>query len=195
MSPATTPRESLSHQLVETRFRKLYADHGREILAYALRRVDDPEDAADVLAETFLVAWRRSADIPPGAEARLWLYGVARRTLANRRRGELRRARLNERLRAELVDAIGEWAPPDDGSGEAIAALGRLDPRDRELLRLTVWEELSPRQAATVLGLSAVAARSRLHRARRRLRRELERSGDDPQRQGPPNPRSDDEAE
>ncbi|MDX6610604.1 MAG: Sigma-70, region 4 [Solirubrobacterales bacterium] len=45
-----------------------------------------------------------------------------------------------------------------------IAALDRLDPRDRELLRLTAWEELSPRQAATVLGLSAVAARSRLHR-------------------------------
>lgn len=184
MSPVTTPSESLSRQLAEARFRKLYADHGREILTYALRRVEDPEDAADVLAETFLVAWRRSADIPAGPQARLWLYGVARRTLANQRRGELRRARLNERLRTELVDAINDWAPPDDGAGEAIAALGRLDPRDRELLRLTAWEELSPRQAATVLGLSPVAARSRLHRARRRLRRELENSGTDLQRQG-----------
>lgn len=194
VSPVTTPRESLSRQLAETRFRKLYADHGREVLAFALRRVDNPEDAADVLAETFLVAWRRSADVPVGPEARLWLYGVARRTIANQRRGELRRARLNERLRAELVDAIGEWAPPDDDSGEAIEALGRLDPRDRELLRLTAWEGLGPGQAATVLGLSAVAARSRLHRARRRLRRELERSGAEPRRQGSPNPRSDDEA-
>lgn len=194
MSPVTTPGESLSRQFAEARFRKLYADHGREILAYALRRVGDPEDAADVLAETFLVAWRRSADIPVGPEARLWLYGVARRTLANHRRGELRRARLNERLRAELADAISDWTPPEDGAGEAIAALGRLDPRDRELLRLTAWEELSPRQAATVLGLSAVAARSRLHRARRRLRRELENCGTDPQRQGTSNPRRDDEA-
>jgi RNA polymerase sigma-70 factor (ECF subfamily) len=194
VSRVTTPRESLSRQLAEARFRKLYADHGREILAYALRRVHDPEDAADVLAETFLVAWRRSADIPAGPQARLWLYGVARRTLANHRRGELRRTRLNERLRAELDDAISDWAPPDDGAGEALAALGRLDPRDRELLRLTAWEELSPRQAATVLGLSAVAARSRLHRARRRLRRELENSGPDLQRQGTSNPRREDEA-
>ena len=194
MSPVTTPGESLSRQLAEARFRKLYADHGREILAYALRRVDDPEDAADVLAETFLVAWRRSADIPAGPQARLWLYGVARRTLANHRRGERRRARLNERLRAELVDAIGDWAS-DDGAAGAIAALGRLDPRDRELLRLTAWEELSPRQAAAVLGLSPVAARSRLHRARRRLRRELESSGTNLPRQGTSNPRRDDEAE
>ena len=195
MSSATTPTESLSRQFAEARFRKLYADHGREILAYALRRVGDPEDAADVLAETFLVAWRRSTDVPAGQEARLWLYGVARRTLANHRRGELRRARLNERLRAELVDAIGDWTPSGDGAGEVVAALGRLDPRDRELLRLTAWEELSPSQAAVVLGLSAVAARSRLHRARRRLRRELERSGSDPQREGTSNPRRDDEAE
>jgi RNA polymerase sigma-70 factor (ECF subfamily) len=184
VSPVTTPGESLSRQFAEARFRKLYADHGRAILTYALRRVGDPEDAADVLAETFLVAWRRSADIPAGPQARLWLYGVARRTLANHRRSELRRARLNERLRAELVDAISDWTPPDDGADEVVAALGRLDPRDRELLRLTAWEELSPGQAAAVLGLSAVAARSRLHRARRRLRRELENSDADLQREG-----------
>lgn len=195
MSPVTTASESLSQRLAETRFRKLYADHGREILAYALRRVGDPEDAADVLAETFLVAWRRSAEVPAGPEARLWLYGVARRTLANQRRGELRRARLNERLRAELVDAVGEWPPSGESAGETVAALDRLDPGDRELLRLTAWEELSPSQLATVLGVSAVAARSRLHRARRRLRRELENPGDRPREQETSNQRSDDEAE
>ena len=66
-------------------------EHGRDVLAYALRRAAGPEDAADVVAETFLIAWRRLSDIPAGAEARLWLYGVARHTLANQRRGERRR--------------------------------------------------------------------------------------------------------
>jgi RNA polymerase sigma-70 factor (ECF subfamily) len=69
------------------RFRRLFDDAERDLLAYALRRVDRPEDAADVVAETFLVAWRRLDDVPPGAQARLWLYGVARRQLANQRRG------------------------------------------------------------------------------------------------------------
>ena len=85
------------------RFRRLFGDHERELLAYALRRVDRPEDAADVVAETFLVAWRRMDRVPAGDEARLWLYGVARRQLANQRRGQLRRSRLADRLRSELA--------------------------------------------------------------------------------------------
>src|SRR3954447_15329981 len=86
------------------RFTRLFADTEREILAYALRRVDRPEDAADVVAETFLVAWRRLDDLPSGDGARLWLYGVARRQLANQRRGRLRRSRLANRLRDALAD-------------------------------------------------------------------------------------------
>ena len=62
-----------------SRFEALYATEGRRVLAYALRRTAQPADAADVLAEVFLVAWRRLDDVPAGAEARLWLYGVARR--------------------------------------------------------------------------------------------------------------------
>ena len=58
-------------------FEALYAAEGRRVLAYALRRTAQPADAADVLAEVFLVAWRRLDDVPAGAEARLWLYGVA----------------------------------------------------------------------------------------------------------------------
>ena len=69
------------------------------MLAYVLRRVERAEDAGDVVAETFLVAWRRMDKVPAGDEARLWLYGVARRQLANQRRGELRRSRLADRLR------------------------------------------------------------------------------------------------
>jgi RNA polymerase sigma factor (sigma-70 family) len=171
VEPIDATRDQLSDRLAEARFRHLYAEHGREILAYALRRVSDPEDAADVLAETFLVAWRRAEDVPPGEQARLWLYGVARRALANQRRGERRRERLGERLRADLAPALAD--PPELPGPDALAALGRLGPDDRELLRLSAWEELSPAELAKVLGISAVAARSRLHRARRRLRRAL----------------------
>ena len=94
------------------RFRRLFDDAERDLLAYALRRVDRPEDAADVVAETFLVAWRRLDDVPPGEQARLWLYGVARRQLANQRRGQLRRSQLADRLRAELPAAMATTAAP-----------------------------------------------------------------------------------
>jgi RNA polymerase sigma-70 factor (ECF subfamily) len=148
---------------------RLYAAHGRDVLAYALRRAPSAEDAADVVADTFLVTWRRLTEVPPEPEARLWLYGVARHTLANQRRGEKRQTRLAERLRAETRTALSH--PPRSEHGDAIlAALATLAADDRELLLLIGWEELSPAQAAKVLEISAVAARGRLHRARRRLR-------------------------
>lgn len=174
VEPIDATRGQLSERLAEASFRRLYTEHGREILAYALRRAGDPEDAADVVAETFLVAWRRLEDVPPDPQARLWLYGVARRALANQRRGERRRERLGELLCAELTPALAE---PPETEPDVLAALERLGPEDREVLRLSAWEELSPSEAATVLGISAVAARSRLHRARRRLRRALEGGG------------------
>lgn len=174
MLTATAPNQALSHQLAEVRFRKLYADHRGEILAYALRRVTDPEDAADVLAETFLVAWRRLDDLPPGVEARFWLIGVARRTLANQSRADNRRSKLVERLRSEFAVDLGRLPVESADGGEVLAALAVLDPADQELLRLSAWEALSPSEAARVLDISSVAARSRLHRARRRLRQALE---------------------
>jgi RNA polymerase sigma-70 factor (ECF subfamily) len=164
----------------ETRFRRLFDDAERDLLAYALRRVERPEDAADVVAETFLVAWRRLPDVPAGSEARLWLYGVARRQLANQRRGHLRRSQLVDRLRGELPAAMaaagcGGAATDDDGAARVRAALARLTEEDRELLTLSAWEGLSPGELATALELPAVTLRSRLHRARKRLRVELDR--------------------
>ena len=160
----------------EGRFRRLYADHGRAVLAYAVRRSSDPADAADVVAETFLVAWRRLTDIPPGDQALLWLYGVARRTLANHRRAERRRVRLAERLRRELpVELAVELAAAavTPSGGGVMAALGMLAEADREVLMLAAWEQLEPAEIATVLGITRTAARSRLHRARARLREQL----------------------
>ena len=165
----------------QTRFRRLFDEAERDLLAYALRRVQRPEDAADVVAETFLVAWRRLDDVPAGAEARLWLYGVARRQLANQRRGQLRRSQLADRLRDELPAAIATAAAAaSDAEDERVIAvrraLCRLDDADRELLALSSWEGLSPGEIAVVLGLPAVTLRSRLHRARKRLRAELSRT-------------------
>lgn len=154
------------------RFEALYASCHRALVGYVLRRVAVPENGADVIAETFLVAWRRLDEVPEGEEARLWLYGVARRTLANQRRGERRRTALAERLRAELAvaPAAGEH---ESGLREIADALARLTDGDAELLRLEGWEGLDSRQIATVLGISPNAVRIRLHRARRRLAREL----------------------
>ncbi len=156
------------------RFEEVYAANRARILGYALRRTTDPQDAADVLAETFLTAWRRLDDVPPGEQARLWLYGVARRVLANHHRGERRRsalaADLGSRLRTEV--AVPEAADLTD----VAAAFRSLPEPDRELLSLVGWEELDHGEIATVLGCSRNAVRIRLHRARRRFARALQRT-------------------
>jgi RNA polymerase sigma factor (sigma-70 family) len=161
----------LPRELAERRFSQLYQDNEREILRYALRRCGEPEDAADVVAETFLVAWRRLGDVPLGAEARLWLYATARRVLANHRRGAGRRSRLADRLREELRRQMP--AQPAGGRADVIEALAELRDADRELLMLIGMEGLTPGQAARVLGIGTVTARTRLHRARRRLQAQL----------------------
>ncbi|MEV4655788.1 sigma-70 family RNA polymerase sigma factor [Micromonospora sp. NPDC049301] len=155
----------------EDRFRRVYAANFEPLLAYAMRRVEQPEDAADVVAETFLVAWRRSREMPPEPEVRLWLHGVARRVLANHHRGGLRRGRLGERLRQRLRAAV--TVDPGSEVPERLtmqAALARLGELDREVLTLTFWEGLEPREVATVLHVSPAAVRTRLSRARARLR-------------------------
>jgi len=167
-------KRALGRELAQIRFGRIYRDQGRAILAYALRRVEDPEDAADVVAETFLVAWRRLDEVPNDARARLWLFGVARRVIANRHRAERRRTRLGERLAESLRTELATKPAPAGKGAEVLRAMGGLGDDDRELLLLVSWEELSPGEAAKVLGISSLAARSRLHRARRRLRTLLE---------------------
>jgi len=150
------------------RFEELYAVSLVPILGYVLRRTDNTDDAADVLADTFLTAWRRLEDVPAGPSARLWLYGTARRVLANHHRGARRRLALADRLRAELA---ASYHPPEQVGelAEITAVFRRLPEADRELLALTAWEGLNPSQIALVLDCSPNAARIRLHRARRRF--------------------------
>lgn len=175
MAPGQIEKKgALGQGLAKVRFGRLYRDQGRAVLAYALRRVESPEDAADVVSETFLVAWRRLEEVPVGPRERLWLYAVARRVTANLRRAEGRRTRLAERIAESLrSETLANPAPSGDAA-TALRAMRELGEEDRELLLLVTWEELSPGQAAEVLGISSLAARSRLHRARRRLRALIE---------------------
>ncbi|MEV5888604.1 RNA polymerase sigma factor [Nonomuraea fuscirosea] len=155
------------------RFESVYRETYGRITAYAARRCHSPQDAADVVAETFAIAWRRMGEVPEGEQAILWLYGVARKVLANHYRVEVRRQALSVGLDADMADLY--QATPDSGVElTAIAQIFRALPdTDRELLSLVAWEGLDRQQIAAVLGMSRNAVRVRLHRARRRFARAL----------------------
>jgi RNA polymerase sigma-70 factor, ECF subfamily len=151
-------------QRFEVAYRELYAP----ICGYVLRRVREPEDAAEVIAETFATLWRRFDRCPHGDELRPWLFGVARRVIANQRRGERRRSALGERLAANLVPETA--ITPNEASNELARAFASLSDSDRELLSLVAWEGLTREELAVALGTNRAAVRLRLHRARKRLR-------------------------
>lgn len=157
------------------RFERIFAANSKAVLGYAIRRVG-PDDAADVLSEVMLIAWRRLGDVPDNGDERFWLLGVARKVVANRDRSEARRSRLGERLRMELRDVTSESAEYVGSTIEVREILAGLPEADREILMLTAWEGLQPSEAATVLGIHPAAARTRLHRARARFRKALSAS-------------------
>jgi RNA polymerase sigma-70 factor (ECF subfamily) len=151
-------------------FEEFYRETQGSVLAYLSRRVP-PADAADLVAEAYLVVWRRRADLPPADECRPWLFGVARRLLAEHHR--LRPAVVPLADAGDPVADVGEGA--DAARGAAVrTALTALTPVDRELVTLTVWDGLTPTEAAAVVGLTPGTARVRLHRARARLARHPE---------------------
>ncbi|HLA67426.1 MAG TPA: sigma-70 family RNA polymerase sigma factor [Acidimicrobiia bacterium] len=160
-----------SHGERVERFRLLYDAAYPRILAYALRRARSREDAFDAVSETFAAVWRRLDDVPGDERQIAWVYGVARRVLANQYRGADRRRRLDERMAVTATPA----ADPD--LGLVHEALDRLRPDDREILTLSAWDDLDNDEIAVVLGITAAAAAVRLHRARRRLAVELDRVG------------------
>lgn len=142
-----------------------------------MRRTQTLSDAEDATAETFVVAWRK-VDVVPAQDTLPWLYAVARRVLANQRRGHGRRERLAAMLRVEDVPTPLRLG--DDVDGPTFAALGSLSPADQELLRLVAWEELGNQDIARVLGITPNAVAIRLHRARARFSAALDRpSGPD----------------
>jgi len=145
----------------------------RDPLARYLARRAAPDAVEDLFADVMTVAWRRVRDIPDGGELP-WLYGVARRVLANHRRAGSRFGRLVERLAFVERGREPVSAPALAGDADLAAALARLPATDAEVLRLWAWEELTPAEIAAALGISPNAASIRLHRAKARLRTALE---------------------
>lgn len=138
---------------------------------YLLRRCA-ADDADEVLNDTLLTIWRRLDDVPD--DRRLpWAYGVARRCLANHRRGSVRRLRLVEKAGSTARAHDDEWTSEADV--HLHDAMGRLNDADREIVRLWAWERLEPREIAQVLGTSANAVSLRLTKARRKLEVEISR--------------------
>lgn len=158
-------------------FAAAYREHYWAVTRYVARRLAGRTDAVEeVVAEVFTVAWRRRAELPPAPLP--WLYGVARNCLANAVRGWGRRRRLVDRLgnddaahRRHIVDSPDTEAP----GAWVHDALARLSPADQEVLRLTAWEDLGIDEVAVALGCGTRAAAMRLHRARRRLKAEIDR--------------------
>jgi RNA polymerase sigma factor (sigma-70 family) len=150
------------------RFTALYRAHHSLVRDFARRRVG-VDLAQEVVAETFLVAWRRLDDIPGTAIP--WLYRVALYEIANLRRRQAKAARLHDALREDgIATAKGDDADDITELARAVGvAFATLNSRDQEILRLAAWEQLSSSEGAAVLQCSVPAYRMRLHRARIRL--------------------------
>lgn len=162
------------------RFAALYRALYGDLVRFVQRRAD-AASAEDVVAEVFLVVWRRVADLPADDDAaRAWVYGVARGHLLNTRRGDRRRLALAVRLADAALDPPGA-GHDDDRTAEAAVrrvdlarAWQRLSAGHQEAIALTALDGLSAPRAAEVLGISPVAYRLRLSRARRALRLHLD---------------------
>lgn len=162
---------------VVDRLAEVYSRHSQAVYAYCIRRLG-PVDGADAAADVFSVAVRRVDDMPTGNQELPWLYGVARRVVADRHRGERRRRRLQDRLGGvrSAVNSEPEHEVVRKAEYETVrAALRSLSKRDREILLLRAWEELSYEEIATVIGTSPDTAAQRGHRAKQRLGRAYRR--------------------
>lgn len=162
----------------QARFEALYREHAGEVRRYVRRR-SDQQSADDVVADVFVVAWRRLVDVPD--DPLPWLLGVARRIVANRRRGDARGEALRERIGSEQLRATAAGEADAEPRGEAVwVALSMLSERDREALLLVAWEGLSTARAARVVGVRANTFAARLYRARRRFAHALRTQTNDP---------------
>lgn len=158
----------------EAWFESLYRGEVNRVWAYAARRVPDPDD---VVADVFITAWHHRNRIPDPPTG--WLLRTAHHHVLHAHRATTRRTRLTERVASAGPTATEDPAEAVtagiDTHDRVTRALGLLRPTDRELLTLTAWDELTPADLAAVLDCTPLAARVRLHRARRRLAAVLER--------------------
>lgn len=175
--PPPDDRSAAAPELGRERFERSFRAHYADLLAFSLRRVSGREVAEDMVAETFAVAWRRRDRIPDPALP--WLYAVALRVIANQYRSGKRRRNLDARLEREAGahEAAADPAEAIDRRDAFAIAFAALAEGEREVLRLTAWDGLTTAEGARVLGCSAGAFRVRLHRARRKLGKQLQVAG------------------
>jgi RNA polymerase sigma-70 factor (ECF subfamily) len=154
----------------EQDFRDLFSANFPDLLAFTYRRCGSQQDAEDLTAETFAVAWRRMNDLPEGQDARLWLFGVARHLLLNRERTLRRQTSLGARL-ALFAFSMAQHQPTDAAAAgnEVLEALNDLNAKDREVITLHAWDGLSADEIGQVLDISTAAVWKRMQRARGRL--------------------------
>lgn len=158
-------------------------DNADDLLRYLTRRVNQREDAADLLGNVLLILWEKGARVPTTDEgARMWCFGIARNVLREHRRKAVKSIDLANALRTHLSDM-----PEPDNAADAVAetalrasdvrsVLMRLDERARELLMLIYWDDFSIADAARLLSINESTARTRHVRALRRLEAMLESS-------------------
>lgn len=158
----------------DARFAQLYEHHHRAIHNYCRRRVAN-QLVDDAVADTFLTAWRKIADLPGDDQVLPWLYKVAYRVVGHQWRSTARRRRLEDKLRSiahrPVADADAVLVDRDERR-LVLEAAGHLGTTDAEVLRLVAWEQLPIADIAEVLDIAPNAVKQRIHRAKQRLGRE-----------------------
>lgn len=163
---------------VDPSFTDLYRSHYSAVLRFVRRRVSE-SDADDVVSETFLAAWRRREEM--AAAPLPWLYRTARNVILNANRAAGRREGLVVRIASMRDDlAPGDPAARFEQRQDLVSLWQGLDPLDQEVLALQIWEGLSGREAASVLGISRAACSMRATRARRRFAAAISAETTDP---------------
>jgi RNA polymerase sigma factor (sigma-70 family) len=160
------------------KFTVLFRRHAPQLQRYVVRRLG-PDAADDIVAETFLLAFRQRERYDQSrADARPWLYGIATNLIGRHRRSEIRLYRALARTGADPVtepftDRVDDRVSAGNASRRLAAALARLSAELRDTLLLAAWGDLSYDEVATALGVPVGTVRSRLSRARRKLRQTL----------------------
>jgi RNA polymerase sigma-70 factor, ECF subfamily len=168
-------------------FGVLFERHAQGVYSYLFRRTADWALAEDLTSVVFLEAWRRRADVRLERELALpWLLGVATNVLRNRRRSQWRHRAALERLPRELVRDFAEEAngrlDDERQMRTVLRAIARLPRREQDVFALCAWAELSYEEAAVALGIPVGTVRSRLSRARARIRELSSAHEDEPDR-------------
>lgn len=160
-------------------FDDFYRHHYRLFLTVAQQRLDDPGDAEDVTAELFRIAWLRYCTGEPLTLA--WSYGVLRNLIGDEYRRRTRKQRLLFALRPLASDRAEAEQAKTEQSDTALdihQALREVSESDREIVRMTYWEGLSSQEISEIMGCSPVAVRARLSRARKRLKKVLDKDAE-----------------